>query len=195
MFILIIVTIVSFMMLVRSMLILMGVYKTPVIHSFEEYGPEEKPFLPGITALLWSGIVIFSASLWATRLSSLSFTLSTLGVLMLIAAGAGYNYSEKTAKYHWKILRFPRWYCELVDRTTRYERRRIAYMWLTLPKRLRLTYNSSDLLFFIWADFVIMGTIREEEEVPGQNDSIIYYVEPKIDYVPSARKKEPEKTH
>ena len=32
------------------------------------------------------------------------------------------------------FLAFPRWYAELRERTTREERRRIAYMWLCLPR-------------------------------------------------------------
>ena len=39
----------------------------------------------------------------------------------------------------------------------------LAYMWLHLPLRAQLSYNSSDTMFMVWADFVIMGTIREEE--------------------------------
>lgn len=163
MIILIGVTTAAFVMLVRGLLILIGMYKTPVLRTFEEYGPEERPYLPILPVLLWGGIFVFCGGLWGTAFHGLSFALSITGVLLLICAGLGYTYPEKVAAYQWRILKFPRWYHTLVERTTRYERRRIAYMWLSLSSRLRLTYNSSDTFFFIWADFVIMGTVREEE--------------------------------
>jgi hypothetical protein len=47
---------------------------------------------------------------------------------------------------------------ELVGRTTRAERRRLAYMWLRLPAKLRLIYNSNDRAFMEWADMVILST-------------------------------------
>ncbi len=164
------VTIASSAMLVRALMILTGVYKTPILRTFEEYGPMEKPFLPGLPVVLWSGVALVSVSLWVGGIPGLTFSLNCMGIVLLIVTGLAYNYWEKTAKYHLKVLPFPRWYHELEARTTRYERRRIAYMWLHLPLRLRLTYNSSDKLFMIWADFVIMGTIREEELRPGDEE-------------------------
>lgn len=170
MIIALLVTIASTALLVRALMILMGIYKTPILQTFEEYGPEEKPYLPGLPVMLWAGIAIFSTSLWVGGLAGLTFSLNCLGIGLLILTGVAFNYWEETAKFHLKILPFPRWYHELESRTTRYERRRIAYMWLHLPLRVRLTYNSSDKLFQIWADFVIMGTIREEEIKPGDEE-------------------------
>ena len=40
------------------------------------------------------------------------------------------------------FLRFPSWYREIVDHTTREERRKLSYMWLSLPLRTRLLYNA-----------------------------------------------------
>jgi hypothetical protein len=116
-----------------------------------------------LPVLMWSGALIFMASLWAAQLRALSFGANCIGVIILVAGAAGYHYYTIVAKYHFMFLKLPRWYHELRDRTSRYERRRIAYMWLHLPLRLRITYNSSDRAFSQWADFVIMGTIREEE--------------------------------
>jgi len=160
---LIVLTGISIFFLIRSALIMFGYLKEPILRTFEEYGPQEKLYLPLLPILAWSSAVALAASLWATRFPNLSFTLSILGVLLLLAAGLGYNNREWLEKYHFKLLKLPTWYHELRDRTTRYERRRIAYMWLHLPFRARLTYNSSNRLFFIWADFIIMGTVREEE--------------------------------
>jgi hypothetical protein len=162
----------SVIMLFRAMMILVGLYKTPILRTFEEYGPDERPYLPGLPVLMWSGVIILSASIWMNRFGGLEFTMNCLGLLMLLTGGIGYNYYDKTARYHLMLLKVPRWYHELLGRTTRYERRRIAYMWLHLPARMRLTYNSSDKQFFVWADFVIMGTIREEELKPGDEEAL-----------------------
>jgi hypothetical protein len=169
----IIVTIAALLMLIRAMLILIGLYKTPILKTFEEYGPDEKPYLAGLPVLVWAGLMVFSITLWGAPIPGLSVTMNCLGVTMLLLGGAGYFYRDQTAKYHLMFMRLPRWYHRLLAQTTRYERRRIGYMWLHLPPRLRLTYNSSDKLFFIWADFVIMGTVREEEFRPG-DDEFLY---------------------
>jgi hypothetical protein len=160
---LIIFTVVGVFFLLRSILILIGLYKDPILRLFEDYGPEEKLYLPALPILAWGSVVIFAGGLWASRFTGLSFSLSCLGVIMLVTVGLGYNNYETAQKLHFTLLKYPRWYHDLRERTSRYERRRIAYMWLHLPARLRLTYNSSDKLFFTWADFVILGTVREEE--------------------------------
>lgn len=166
---LILFTIVSIFFLLRSILILLGYYKDPILHQCQDYGPQEKLYLPGLPVLVWGGALIFAGGLWAGRFSGLSYSMSCLGVVMFFMVALGYNYYDKAQTIHFAILKYPHWYHDLRERTSRYERRRIAYMWLHLPPRLRLAYNSSDRLFFIWADFVILGTIREEEDVlkPG----------------------------
>lgn len=160
------VTVTSIIFLVRSTLILVGYVKDPILRTFSEYGPREKLYLPGQPLLVWSGILSVCGGAWAAPYQRLSTTLTTLGILAGIVAALGYSYAEHAEKIHLKILKYPLWYHDLRERTTRYERRRIAYMWLTLPFRARLSYNSSDRMFIVWADFVIMGTIREEEHSP-----------------------------
>ncbi len=68
------------------------------------------------------------------------------------------------AQYPDIFLSLPHWYVELRERTTREERRRIAYMWLCLPRSTRLHYNGSDRNFQIWADQVILATISQTVE-------------------------------
>ncbi|MBI1278144.1 MAG: hypothetical protein GC179_08455 [Anaerolineaceae bacterium] len=160
----------SILFLVRSTLILLGYFKEPIIRVFSEYGPHEKLYMVGLGVLAWGGVLSFCGGLWAASYPKLSVTLTMLGIVMLLTVGLGYTYNEQAEKLHLKILRYPRWYHELRERTTRYERRRIGYMWLHLPLRARLSYNSSDTMFMLWADFVIMGTIREEEMDPRQEE-------------------------
>ena len=56
------------------------------------------------------------------------------------------------------LMPAPGWYADLYPRTTLIERRRIAYMWLRLPRALRHHYNQHDDAFLRWADLVIVGT-------------------------------------
>ncbi len=166
-------TAISLGFLIRVALIMIGTYKEPVLRTFSEYGPDEKLYMPGQSLVIWVSALSFCGGLWATKLSSLSFTLTTLGVLLLIVAGCSYTYPKLAQKIHFKILKYPHWYYDLRERTTRYERRRIGYMWLHLPLRARLSYNSSDAMFLLWADFIIMGTIRDEE--PSRRDEEYFY--------------------
>ena len=168
--ILVVFTGVSIFFLVRSILILFGIYKEPIIHIFAEYGPTEKLYLPALPIFSWSAGLLILSSMWAAPISRLSFILSLLGVFLALLAAFGYNNYAAAEKYHFMVLPYPRWYHELRERTTRYERRRIGFMWLHLSARTRLSYNSSDRLFFIWADFIIMGTIREEELNPRDEE-------------------------
>lgn len=163
MLIMLILFIISLVGLMRSVLIVLGMYKEPILYSFEQYGPEERLPMPLLTLTVWAGAFITTVSVWSSVAFGVTLPLAGLGILLMIAGGVGLYYYDAVAPWYYKIVPFPRWHRELLDRTTRYERRRIAYMWLYLSRRLRLTYNSNDSAFFNWADFVIMGTIREEE--------------------------------
>lgn len=156
-------TVTSVIFLVRSTLILVGFLKDPILRTFAEYGPREKLYLPGQPLMAWGGALSFCGGLWASHFHDLSVTLTMLGLFLEFVVAVGYTYGEQAEKIHLKVLQYPNWYHDLRERTTRFERRRIAYMWLMLPLRMRLSYNSSDSMFILWADFVIMGTIREEE--------------------------------
>ncbi len=169
-FILFVVTAASIIFLVRSTLILVGYWKEPIIRSFSEYGPREKMYMPGQGLMAWGAALSFCTGLWAGGYPSFSVTLTTFAIFVWLVVALGYTYTEQAELIHLKILRYPRWYHDLRERTTRYERRRIGYMWLYLPWRARLSYNSSDALFMLWADFVIMGTIREEEMNPREEE-------------------------
>jgi len=171
---LLLLTVICMVFLLRTILIAMGLYKNPLLDSFSVYGPAERPYLVGLPLLVWNGLMLLVVGSWAASFPSFSFALSAVGVLMGFLALLGYNSYDSAIRWHLRWFPFPLWYHELTERTTRYERRRIAFMWLHLPFKMRLTYNSSDRAFFIWADFVIMGTVREEEYDP-QHDTAVYY--------------------
>jgi hypothetical protein len=155
--------VVTLLGLSRSILIILGFYKDPILHSFEQYGPNERLPLPLITLLLWAGAFTITFSVWSSAAFGVNFPMAGLGAALIVAGISGMYWYPTVSKWYYRVFPYPRWHQELLSRTTRYERRRIAYMWLHLPFRLRLTYNSSDTSFFLWADFVIMGTIRDEE--------------------------------
>jgi hypothetical protein len=153
---------VSVIFLLRTVLIFMGYLKAPIIHTFEKYGPHEELYLPLLPLMLWSGI--FMVALGAVVIPRFGFVCTLVGLALLCSTGLGYQNYQEFARFHYRWLPFPRWFHELVGRTTRYERRRIAYRWLLLPRRTRLAYSSDDRMFLQWADFVIMATIHDQED-------------------------------
>jgi len=158
------VVLVCIFFLARSTLILLGYLKGPIVHAFEKYGEQETLFLPLIPILFWSGLLAATIGSWAVTYTDLAFPLMTIGVGSMLFAAYSYQNYDITVKWHYRLFRLPHWYHELRSRTTRYERRRIAYAWLRMPWRARLYYNSDDRAFFVWADFIIMGTVVDEED-------------------------------
>lgn len=151
-------------LLMRTVLILSGFLKGPILHSFEKYGDSETVYYALPPLLLWSGLLVLSVGPWvAPALRSWS-PIVLLGLPLLVAAYYAYTEPRLALHYPQIFLSYPRWYYELRERTTRYERRRLAYMWLALPAGLRLAYNGSDRAFNQWADLVIMATMTYEED-------------------------------
>lgn len=130
-----------------------GMYKDPVLASFEHFGEQEPVFSPVLNIIAWGATVIY-------LLLFLYFptgTIITLGVMVIVPT---YSLRDEIANFVKKqqspTRMFPIWYGELVDRTTRQERRRIAYMWLRLPARTRIIYNTSTPYFMHWVDQVLL---------------------------------------
>ena len=151
-------------LLMRTVLILSGLLKGPILQSFEKYGDNETVYYPLPSLLLWSGILVFSVGpLIAPGLRSWS-PIVVMGGGLLVGAYFAYTNPNFALEHPNIFLIYPRWYFELRERTSRFERRRLAYMWLALPAGLRLAYNGSDRAFNQWADLVIMATMRYEED-------------------------------
>jgi hypothetical protein len=155
---------ISLFLLLRSGLVLVGWLKEPIIRGFERYGDPEQPYLPLLPVMIWGGIFLIALGTSFMNFLNLSFPSVIIGLLLLAAAAVAFHSYDKATTWHFRFLPFPRWYHELRGRTSRYERRRIGYMWLRLPLRTRLAYNSSDQAFLIWADFIIMGAVTDEED-------------------------------
>jgi hypothetical protein len=156
----------SVFFLARSLLIFIGLLKGPILDTCAKYGPEDYPYLSLLPLVTWFGVFGLTLGAWLLAAYGAEYPVVCPGILLLLLAGLGYRYYDVLAGWHLRWVKYPRWYAELMERTTRYERRRIAYAWLRLPRRLRLTYNSNTEAFLTWADFVIMSTISEAQETP-----------------------------
>jgi hypothetical protein len=147
---------VSGLFLSHSVLVVLGILKGPVLHTFEKYGDEEH-FYDSLTRLaLGLGVFSLASGLGLGRsFPRAFFPLETMGITFLVATVICYRASPTTRKY----FRYPIWYFELLERTSRSERRRIAFMWLNLSRKGKLILNSSDHAFNQWADLIIVSTV------------------------------------
>jgi hypothetical protein len=145
--------------LLRIVLIVMGIFKDPILQQFERYGDDEG-FIDILPQLLgWSGAFIILVEYWSDYLWGIDYDFWLVGLASLAIAYFSHRYPHLTGQKNGLFLNHPRWLFELGERTSRLERRRIAYMWLRLPLRLRLIYNSNDRAFLEWADMVIISTL------------------------------------
>ncbi|MFN8376646.1 MAG: hypothetical protein U0694_27715 [Anaerolineae bacterium] len=145
----------------RNLVILAGWWKEPVLKQFRKYGDEPR-YYPQAHLILWfvTTVLVFTAILFPRRTP---VTLLLIGMLLLFVVMWIRNYPETSQALFERIPIYPRWYRTLRDYTSRYERRRIGYLWLRLPPHLRLLLNRHDEIFLLWADFVIMGSVMEED--------------------------------
>jgi hypothetical protein len=154
----------SLFFLGRLVLILGGVYKDPVLRVSERYAVEDDLYYVLPQLLLWSGVLLFSGGLTLMLMTGMRFPVYLIGVALMLLAYAAEEHPEIAKEYPNLLLSYPRWYADLRLNTTREERRRIAYMWLWLPARMRLYYNSHDRAFHLWADLIIISTTMQTVE-------------------------------
>jgi hypothetical protein len=171
--------IVSIAYFFRIGLILIGALKGPILQTFEKYGDQETIYYPLPSILLWSGVFMVSASAIIGDTIGVSFQIAIFAILIFLAAYFAYANPELARQYPQIFMSYPRWYYDLRDRTTRQERRRLAYMWLWLPRRLRLVYNGSDHAFNQWADLVIISSTRYEASPETWREDKYY---PRLEY-------------
>jgi hypothetical protein len=150
---------VSLIFLCRNVLILTGYYKEPILRTFEKYGDLETIYYPLPALLLWSGLLLFSLQLAL----NLPLALDWFGIVLILLSVGAYAKPQIATRFPQIFMSYPRWYFKLREDTSRYERRRIAYMWLWLPRRLRWAYNNNDQAFQQWTDLVILSTMRYDD--------------------------------
>jgi len=171
-----ILTLVSMAFLVVLIMIAAGYYKEPVLRCFERYAELDDSFYLLPLLLLGMGtFTIFGGLLFSLAVAP-RFPAVAIGIGILLLAYIAHSHKDIMRAHSQIFLALPRWYVELRERTTREERRRIAYMWLCLPPRMRLHLNGSDYHFLLWADQVILGTVTqtvEDQEAALENRSYI----------------------
>lgn len=149
---LLILTFITFFMTVRSVFIMAGTYKDPVLASFERYG-DEHIFSPPISLFFWASCFIYVSLYWYINGSAVI----VLGVAILIPLGISYSFIYDFIHKNKRFFRkYPQWYDEIIENTDREERRRIAYLWLFLPPSTRMVYNSNNTLFKQWVEQVLL---------------------------------------
>ena len=140
-------------MFTRACLVTLGYYKEPILSAFQQYG-DEVGFSP-----------LFESFAWGTVLAYLIFVLlvpSSFLVLIGIFSIVGFvmlywRIKDNVLDHPGVFLRFPRWYRDIVDHTSREERRKLSYMWLGLPLRTRLLYNADHAEFRKWVELVVLS--------------------------------------
>ena len=137
----------------RACLVTLGYYKEPILSAFQRYG-DEVGFSPLFESCAWGGVLAY---LLFIVLVPSSF-LILIGVFCFVLFVMLYWRIKDSILNHPQIfLRFPYWYREIVDRTTREERRKLSYMWLALPLRTRLLYNAQHEEFRKWVELVVLS--------------------------------------
>lgn len=149
--------IIAFAALVRTLFILAGWYKDPILRSFEAYQPEEMIFCPLLDFLFAIGACFLLGAIVLLNLAHLTVII-LLFVLPLISLYP--NLLQWAYDHPLIFFSLPLWYRELRARTNREERRKIAFMWLHLPRRLRLHYSIHQYAFAQWIDLVLMSIVR-----------------------------------
>lgn len=145
--------VVACLLFIRAVLVTFGYYKEPVLSAFQQYG-EEVGFSPLLDMFVW-GVVVAYLIFVVLVPSSL---LILFGVVSIILFVAGYWQVKENIMNHPEIfLQYPRWYRDIVDHTSREERRKISYMWLGLPFRTRLLYNAREDAFRKWVELVVIS--------------------------------------
>lgn len=176
-----VVFLVSVLFFTRAIMVMTGLLKGPILHSFERYGDEEAFYYPLIHFLVWLPLLLLSAVMligerWLLTTFGSSFVLYCTGFGLLGLLYISYRRLIEIARKHPDhFLVFPQWYTELLARTSRGERRRIAYMWLRLPWRTRLLYNSNTEAFHVWLDLVLLATIRAEPDSQTGQDHLRHW--------------------
>lgn len=144
---------------IRLLLTLTGQLKGPVLYHFLRYGDSERHFFPLPDMLFWVGLLIFFGSLALRRFMQFDYPTELVTLLFLFLAYLSYTYRDWVYDHTNHFPRLPLWTNELYEKTSRHERRRIAFMWLRLPLRTRLLYNANNHAFRLWADMVILATL------------------------------------
>ena len=151
--ILILIFMTACVLFVRALLVAFGFYKEPVLAAFQQYG-DEVGFSPLLDMFLWGSVVAYLIFVAVVPSSMLIL----VGVVSIVLFVTVYWQVKDSIMDHPEIfLQYPRWYRDIVDHTSREERRKISYMWLGLPFRTRLLFNAREDAFRKWVELVVIS--------------------------------------
>lgn len=150
--------------LLRLGMILTGLLKSPVLHRFERYTAFDDAFYPLPAILTAMGVLVLCLGLLMREVAGTDYPAHMPGLVLLALAFVAFRSFGFAKRYPGVFLALPRWYAELRERTNREERRRIAYMWLMLPRRARMYYEWHTWAFVQWVDLVIVSTSAQTFE-------------------------------
>ena len=126
----------------------------PLLARFRTYGPET-PFSPLARFLDMLGV-------WSLLVASMLDTLTTyrhtswgyapvicFSVMLMAFAGSVITRNSDSLRHA-----LPPWYGELMQQTTRQERRHLAYAWLRIPRKMRWRLNADQASFRVFVELV-----------------------------------------
>jgi hypothetical protein len=151
-------------LLIREGMILTGLLKGPILHMYEKYGDDEPFYYPLPRIFASASVLTLGLGFWLSPYFPGLFLPAGPALLMLVAMGIAINYTDVARRHPHLFQVLPRWSHDLREYTSREERRRIAYMWLDLPLRTKVLFNSSDRAFLHWADFIVLSTVADPKE-------------------------------
>ncbi len=136
--------------------IVSGLYKDPLLARFRAYGKEQRHYPFCRLVEIFSVWCVMMASMLDAMTVRTRNTNSFAPALFLIAGvvALGVSFAARRKATLRELL--PRWYFTLLRTANRHERRRIAFAWLRIPRRMRWRLNSDQKAFGTWADTVRM---------------------------------------
>ena len=141
------------LLFIRAALITLGFYKEPILVAFQRYG-DEVGFSPIVDVCTWGLVLVY---LFFMLVVPSAFLLMFGIVAFVVFFLLYWRVKDSILEYPHLFLKFPRWYREIVDHTSREERRKLSYMWLGLPLRTRLLYNAQHDAFRKWVELVVIS--------------------------------------
>jgi hypothetical protein len=136
--------------------IVSGLYKDPLMARFRTYGKEQHHYPFCRLVEIFSVWCVMMASMLDAMTVRTRNTNSFAPALFLIAGLVALGVSFAARRKATLREALPRWYFTLLRTANRHERRRIAFAWLRIPRRMRWRLNSDQKAFGTWADTVRM---------------------------------------
>lgn len=140
--------------LLRRAMVAFGLFKDPLLAHFRLYGPEiaYSPLARFLDMLgVWSLLVASMLdALTSDQRGSWGYTPVIFFAVMLMAfTGSVITRNSDTLRHA-----LPPWYGELMQQTTRQERRHLAYAWLRIPRKMRWRLNADQASFRVFVELV-----------------------------------------